>query len=190
MAGYRLLRRARGDLLEIAAYTAERWDDQQAERYSSIMIGAMRGELVPQNVNRAMAVDGVLYVLQGLSHMTLSAGQFSALWREHDHFTSRVIARFRSEPVDWIFQSDGTWLVLTWEAVWRTSRNGEVELITRLPDVLEYPLNLSGAPDGTLYVGGRGAVLRLTPLWSEAPRYAADLLVPKGREPCKKEAEP
>lgn len=33
MAGYRLLRRARGDLLEIAAYTAERWDDQQAERY-------------------------------------------------------------------------------------------------------------------------------------------------------------
>ena len=32
MAGYRLLRRARDDLLDIASYTAERWDEQQAER--------------------------------------------------------------------------------------------------------------------------------------------------------------
>ncbi len=166
------------------------WYEKSGGPPRSITIGAVRGELVPQNVNRAMAVDGVLYVLQGLSHMGFSAGQFSALWREHDHFTSRVIARYRSEPVDWIFQTDGTWLVLTWEAIWKTSNNGEVELIARLPDVLEYPNSLSGTPDGTLYIGGRGAILRLTPLWSEAPRYAPDLLVPKGREPCKNQGEP
>jgi hypothetical protein len=166
------------------------WYEKSGGPPRSVTIGAVRGELVPQNVNRAMAVDGVLYVLQGISHMGFSAGQFSAVWREHDHFTSRVIARYRSEPVDWVFQTDGTWLVLTWEAIWSTSRNGEVELVARLPDVLEYPSNLSRASDGTLYVGGRGAVLRLTPLWSEAPRYASDLLVPKGLERCKNEAEP
>jgi hypothetical protein len=166
------------------------WYEKSGGPPRSITIGAVRGELVPQNVNRAMAVDGVLYVLQGLSHMGLSTGQFSALWREHDHFTSRVIARYRSEPVDWILQDDGTWWVLTWDAIWRTSRNAEVELVTRLPDVLEYGLSLAKASDGTLYVGGRGAVLRLTPLWSEAPRYAPDLLVPRGREPCRNEAEP
>jgi plasmid stabilization system protein ParE len=30
MSSYRLLRRARTDLLDIARYTAERWDEQQA----------------------------------------------------------------------------------------------------------------------------------------------------------------
>ncbi len=33
MPGFRLLRRARTDLLDIAAYTADRWGDAQAERY-------------------------------------------------------------------------------------------------------------------------------------------------------------
>ncbi len=166
------------------------WYEKRGGPPRSITIGARRGELVAQNVNRAMALDGVLFVLQGLSHLGFSDGQFSALWREHDHFTSHVIARYRSEPVDWIFQGDGTWLVLTWEAIWKTSRSGKVDLVTRLPDVLEYPSSLTGAPDGTLYVGGRDAVLRLTPLWSEAPRYATDLLVPKGRKPCTKEEDP
>jgi hypothetical protein len=166
------------------------WYDKNGGSPRSITIGARRGELVPQNVNRAVTADGVVYLLHGLSHLGFTAGQFSALWREHDHFTSRVIATFRSEPVDWILHEDGAWFVLTWEAIWRTTRSGEVELVARLPDVLEYPLNLSEAPDGTLFVGGRGAVLRLTPLWSEPPRYASDLLVPKGRERCKHDAEP
>jgi plasmid stabilization system protein ParE len=33
MSSYRLLRRARADLLDIARYTADRWDEQQAEQY-------------------------------------------------------------------------------------------------------------------------------------------------------------
>lgn len=33
MLGFRLLRRARADLLDIAAFTADRWGDAQAERY-------------------------------------------------------------------------------------------------------------------------------------------------------------
>jgi toxin ParE1/3/4 len=40
MAGYRLLRRARDDLLDIAGYTAERWDEQQAERYVTDLFSA------------------------------------------------------------------------------------------------------------------------------------------------------
>jgi hypothetical protein len=166
------------------------WYEKSGGPPRSITIGARRGDVVPQNVNRAMTVDGVVYLLQGLSHLGFSAGQFSALWREHDHFTTRIIARFRSEPVDWILQEDGTWFVLTGEAIWRTTKSGDMEIVARLPDVLEYPLNLSESSDGTLYVGGRGAVLRLTPLWSEAPRYASDLLVPKDRERCENEAEP
>ena len=31
ISDYRFLRRARADLLDIARYTAERWDEQQAE---------------------------------------------------------------------------------------------------------------------------------------------------------------
>jgi len=33
MPGFRLLRRARADLLDIAAFTADRWGEAQAERY-------------------------------------------------------------------------------------------------------------------------------------------------------------
>jgi toxin ParE1/3/4 len=40
MAGFRLLRRARADLLEIGAFTADRWGDAQAERY---LIGLFAG---------------------------------------------------------------------------------------------------------------------------------------------------
>jgi toxin ParE1/3/4 len=42
MPGYRLLRRARGDLLDIASYTAERWDEQQAERYVTGLFSAFQ----------------------------------------------------------------------------------------------------------------------------------------------------
>ena len=40
MSGYQLLRRARDDLLQIASYTAERWDEQQAERYVTELFSA------------------------------------------------------------------------------------------------------------------------------------------------------
>jgi plasmid stabilization system protein ParE len=40
MAGFRLLRRARVDLLDIGAFTADRWGDDQAERY---LIGLFTG---------------------------------------------------------------------------------------------------------------------------------------------------
>ena len=40
MAGFRLLRRARVDLLDIGAFTADRWGDDQAERY---LIGLFAG---------------------------------------------------------------------------------------------------------------------------------------------------
>jgi toxin ParE1/3/4 len=37
-----LLRRARTDLIDIARYTADRWDEQQAERYVSDLFGAFQ----------------------------------------------------------------------------------------------------------------------------------------------------
>jgi toxin ParE1/3/4 len=40
MAGFRLLRRARADLLDIGAFTADRWGDDQAERY---LVGLFAG---------------------------------------------------------------------------------------------------------------------------------------------------
>jgi hypothetical protein len=147
----------------------------------SIDIGesASPTDSVPQNVNRAMTIDGVVYVLQGLTHLMTQPGQLAALWREHDHFTSRVIARYRTEPFDWLLQNDGTWLVATNEAIWQTSREGGVSLVTRLPDVLEYPSSLAKTADGTFYVAGRAGALRLTSVWAEHPRYAADWLMPK-----------
>lgn len=42
MAGFRLLRRARSDLLDIGAFTADRWGADQAERY---LIGLFAGFL-------------------------------------------------------------------------------------------------------------------------------------------------
>jgi hypothetical protein len=133
---------------------------------------------VPQNVNRAMTIDGVIYALQGLTHLMTTPGQLVALWREHDHFTGHVVARYRTEPVDWIVQDDGTWLVLTDEGIWKTSRAGEVSLVTRVPEVLEYASSFVMTADGTFYVSGRAGVLRLTPVWAEQPRYAAEWLMP------------
>jgi toxin ParE1/3/4 len=42
MSGYRLLRRARADLLDIARYTADRWDEPQAERYVTDLFTAFQ----------------------------------------------------------------------------------------------------------------------------------------------------
>jgi len=42
MPGYRLLRRARADLLDIASYTAERWDEEQAEHYVTRLFSAFQ----------------------------------------------------------------------------------------------------------------------------------------------------
>lgn len=149
----------------------------------SIVVGPSDDEnSVPQNVNRALASGGDLYVLQGLSHMGMSTGQFAKIWREHDHFTSHVIARYASEPFDWIREPDGAWLIATWRAIWRTTEGGRMELLARLPSVVEYPNSIARTDDGTLYVGGRGGVLRLTPTWPDEPRYAADFLIPPERE--------
>jgi hypothetical protein len=142
-------------------------------------------DLVPQNVHRAMAVAGELYVLQGLSHMMTSQGQLAKVWREHAHFTSHVIARYWSQPFDWVPEQDGTWLVATAEAIWRTSETGTNSLVARLPQVISGANSLARELDGTLYIGMRGAVLRLTPTWPDEPRYASDLLLPPGpRDRC------
>jgi hypothetical protein len=63
---------------------------------------------------------------------------------------------------------------------------GVSTLLARFPDVLSDPDSLARAADGTLYVGARNGVLRLTPLWPEAPRYLSDWLVagPDDR-PCR-----
>jgi ligand-binding sensor domain-containing protein len=71
----------------------------------------------------------------------------------------------------------GTWLVATEEGLWRTSEAGVSTLVARFPDVLSNPDSLARAADGTLYVGARNGVLRLTPLWPETPRYLPDWLV-------------
>ncbi|MBK7401454.1 MAG: type II toxin-antitoxin system RelE/ParE family toxin [Myxococcales bacterium] len=42
MSGFRLLRRARADLLDIADFTAGRWGDQQAEAYLRALFDAFR----------------------------------------------------------------------------------------------------------------------------------------------------
>ena len=151
------------------------WFDRRGGDPRSIVVGeAYPGDYVPQNVNRAMASDGALFVLQGITHGVSSGGQLVKVWREHDHFTSHVIARYSSEPVDWIREPGGIWLVVTWDAVWRTSDAGTSTLVAGLPDVLDYPNSLARSADGTFYIGMRGGIVRLTPTWPDAPRYAAD----------------
>jgi hypothetical protein len=41
---------------------------------------------------------------------------------------------------------------------------------------MSYPTSLLLAADGTFFVGTRGGVVRLTPAWPDAPRYATDFL--------------
>lgn len=157
------------------------WYQQAVGPPQSIIVGEpSEAEQNPQNVVRAVAKGDALYVLQGLSHLGLSAGQLAVIWPEHGHFMSRVIARYASAPVDWIPEPDGSWTVVTWEAVWHTSASGSSELVARLPGELWYPYSLTRTDDGTLFVGSRGGVLRLTPAWEETPRYQADFLMPEG----------
>jgi hypothetical protein len=142
-----------------------------------IMVGPHHAdEINPQNVSRAVAADGVIYVLQGISHMGISQGQLARIWREHDHFTSHVIARFDSEPFDWTPLEDGGWLVATWQALWRVTSAGKLELVARLPGKLSYPNSLARDSRGAFYIGTRGGILRLTPTWPDEPRYAAEFL--------------
>lgn len=103
-------------------------------------------------------------------------------WREHDHFTSRVLARFLSEPFDWFLLPSGDWIVATSEALWQATKTGNVTLVARLPAALEYSSSIASADDGTLYVTGRNSVLRLRPVWNEQPKYASDILIPTGTE--------
>lgn len=143
----------------------------------SVFVGPReRDDFVPQNVNRALAADGVIYVLQGIAHMGISEGQLAKIWREHDHFTSHVIARYASEPVDWIRRDDGNWFVATWNAIWETREGAPSTVVANLPDVMQYPTSLARAANGTFFVGTRGGVVRLAPVWPDAPRYAADFL--------------
>ncbi|HVY28340.1 MAG TPA: hypothetical protein VHB79_17415 [Polyangiaceae bacterium] len=153
------------------------WFARAGGQPRSVFVGPHdQDEFVPQNVNRALAADGVIYVLQGISHMGTSEGQLAKIWREHDHFTSHVIARYASEPVDWIRHNDGTWLIATWTAIWETHEGARSNLVAHLPDIISYPTSLVNAADGTLFVGTRGGVVRLSPTWPDAPRYAADFL--------------
>jgi hypothetical protein len=158
------------------------WYARERSNPRSLVIGASDDELVAQNVNRAMSVDGRVFVLQGLTHLGYSAGQLSVLWREHDHFTSRVIARYLSEPVDWLLQADGTWLVLTWDGIWRTSQSGELTMFARLPEDICEPTSIVRTADERVYVGCRGGVVRLVPHWIQDPKFAAEWLMPEGSE--------
>jgi hypothetical protein len=129
-----------------------------------------------------MVIDGVVYVLQGLAHIMPRPGQLAAVWREHDHFASRVVARYRTKPGEWIRDGADSWLVVTVDAIWRTSRRGSVELVARLPRVLPTVTSLVRKADGTLYLGTAGGALRLTPRWDREPRYLEEILVEQGSE--------
>ena len=158
------------------------WYARDGSDPRSIVIGASDDELVAQNVKRAMSVGGRVFVLQGLSHLGYSGGQLSVLWHEHDHFTSRVIARYLTEPVDWLLQGDGTWLVLTWDGIWRTSQSGELTTFARLPEDMYEPTSIVRTADERLYVGCRGGVVRLVPHWTQDPKFAAEWLMSEGSE--------
>lgn len=145
----------------------------------SVFIGTRHPERsAVQNVNRAIALGEAIYVLQGISHLSISEGQLARLWREHDHFTHHVIARFASEPVDWIRLEDGSWLIATQTDIWQLDERGTADLVARLPNIAWYANSIVAEGDGTLYVGMSGGVLRLTPKWPDTPRYAVDLLLP------------
>jgi hypothetical protein len=162
------------------------WFERQGGEPRQVHVGpATKDAIDPQNVNQALADGSSVYVLQGISHLGISEGQLAKVWREHEHFTSHVIARYASEPVAWVPLADG-FLVTTWEAIWHTKLDGTTALVSRLPDIVWYPTSLARASDGTLYVGIRGGVLRLTPTWPEQPRYVADYLWPtrSGQPDC------
>jgi hypothetical protein len=136
----------------------------------------------PQNVRHVQRDGDAVYVLQGLAHMGISEGQLTKVWRHGTRFTARVLAHYRSAPIDWLRSPEGAWLVWTTNAVWQTDEAGVSELVTRLPDdVVWDPGALVRMPDGVLLLGSTEGVLRMTPLWPDAPRYAAELLIPQAR---------
>ena len=104
------------------------WYAESGGKPRSITIGEQsEDDLNAQNVNRAVAKGGALYVLQGLSHLGLSAGQLAVVWPEHDHFTSRVIARYDS----------GVWAV-----------EGEPPMMTRYDRMLADIMRVVGEKQG------------------------------------------
>jgi hypothetical protein len=147
-----------------------------------VVVPGHREPDITQNVSHAVAHEGIIFMLQGLFHATLSRGYLSALWRERGELRARIVVRFESRPRDWLPRPDGTWLVLTDHAIWKTSLTGTLKLVTRVPDVLPYLLTFVQTADGTFHLAGQGGALGLTPTWAEEPRHRADLLLPAGSE--------
>ena len=76
MPGFRLLRRARADVLDIANYTADRWGEQQAERYIGELFAGFQKLVDFPELRRAYAdIPPYWRVLEGKHAVFLSCGR-------------------------------------------------------------------------------------------------------------------
>jgi hypothetical protein len=105
-------------------------------------------------------------------------GGLLELVRHGDGWRLEVFADFEVPLLAHLVEPEGTLLAASEHGVMRVFRDGRVAWLTRETPGGRYPLGIQRTDDGTIYVGGRRAVLRLV---ANGDEYEAAWIV---REDC------
>ena len=122
--------------------------------------GALRGELLNDNVIDLLSVTNGFIVFTGLSHLGSDEGRATELIDTGTVFRIGRSADLGSEPRAFVLESDGAGLVVTTVGMSRISPSFQVTRLLSTSWGMFYPVSL--VLDGaTAYVGMRGLVVKV-----------------------------
>ena len=136
-------------------------------------------EWFPENVHAIAEHEGSFFVFQGLSHLGSRLGRVLRVRPTEKGWRADVFVALDATPDAVLQERSGSWLMASTDGVSRITTSGAVKRLWGSSDVLvdTYPSSIARSADGSVYVGMRAWVLRLT--WSQAdPYWLVDLLVP------------
>jgi hypothetical protein len=125
-----------------------------------------------QNVNGIVERGDAFVVFQGL----FDSGRVTTLSRRGRNWTASLLADLHRSPAAWQRRRT-SWLIVTDTGVIDVAADGRQTALGTFNTMAFYPNSLVEAADGTIWIGVRGGVVRLTPVWVQAPRYWAEYLV-------------
>jgi hypothetical protein len=128
--------------------------------------GSVAKRIVDENVHGVVPMDGGFLVLSGLAHMGMDFGNARFFSTPNGLNTAlRFSVRLDGAPRAYAKESDGNVLFVTTEGLSRVNKNGELQALARLPKwtKFQYANSMAILSDGSVFVGMRMFVLRLSP---------------------------
>lgn len=137
--------------------------------------GKSRVRLSDANVHGFAAVAGRTFAVTGLAHGPYNDGTVVEIVREHGTWRSVPFANLPTAPDTATAEPPGSLLVLTDAGLVRVDAKGRTRLLVKTNYSGLYPSSMVRLDDGTLYIGMRRFVVRLTPA---GDGYREDWLLP------------